>query len=177
MHFVTRVWTRRVARLYTIECIVQWNRLSRKRLGRGHMYVYSFLLRMTDTVICPSTDLYSCDTLYSLVWLNGRWTGRDLEGSSRLLIEEGTEKIRKTWTRTAGVPAKIRTENLWNTSLERYPLIIPLASSYGLLMKYLKIVRNAVVRLYGVEWWDEKQTMNWKRFALQAPSRHAPNGS
>jgi hypothetical protein len=33
------------------------------------MYIYTFLLRMTDTVTSQNTDLSSWDTLYILSWL------------------------------------------------------------------------------------------------------------
>jgi hypothetical protein len=39
--------------------------LSRKPFGIGHMYIYTFLLRMTDTVTSKNIDLSSWDTLYS----------------------------------------------------------------------------------------------------------------
>jgi hypothetical protein len=38
--------------------------LSRKPFGIRHMYIYMFLLRMTDTVTAQSSDLSSWDTLY-----------------------------------------------------------------------------------------------------------------
>jgi hypothetical protein len=38
--------------------------LSWKPFGIGHMYMYSFLLRMTDTITSQNFDLYSWDTLY-----------------------------------------------------------------------------------------------------------------
>jgi hypothetical protein len=60
MHFETRVRTWRVARLYSEIA------LSRKPFGIGHMYIYSFLLRMTDTMISQNTDIFSLDTLCSL---------------------------------------------------------------------------------------------------------------
>jgi hypothetical protein len=62
MHFATRVRTWRVARLYS----VQYSEiaLSRKQFGIGHMYIYNFLLRMTDTMTSQNIDLFSSDTLY-----------------------------------------------------------------------------------------------------------------
>jgi hypothetical protein len=46
--------------------------LSRKPFGIGHMYIYTFLLRMTDTVTSQNIDLSSWDTLYKgLVCLAG----------------------------------------------------------------------------------------------------------
>jgi hypothetical protein len=59
MHFAARVRTWRVARLYS-EIV-----LSRKPFGIGHMYMYNFWLRMTDTVTSQNIDLSSWDTLYS----------------------------------------------------------------------------------------------------------------
>jgi hypothetical protein len=53
MHFATRVRTWRVARLYSE--ITQ----SRKPFGIGHMYIYTFLLRMTDTMTSHNIDLSS----------------------------------------------------------------------------------------------------------------------
>jgi hypothetical protein len=38
--------------------------LSRKPFGIGHMYIYNFLLRMTDTVTSQNIDLSSWDILY-----------------------------------------------------------------------------------------------------------------
>jgi hypothetical protein len=38
--------------------------LSRKLFGIGHMYIYTFLIRMTDTMNSQNTDLSSWDTLY-----------------------------------------------------------------------------------------------------------------
>jgi hypothetical protein len=60
MHFATRVRTWRVARLYSETA------LSRKPFGIGHMYIYTFLLRITDIVISQNADVSSCDTLYSI---------------------------------------------------------------------------------------------------------------
>jgi hypothetical protein len=39
--------------------------LSRKPFGKGHMFVYSFLLRMTDTMTSQKIVLSSWDTLYN----------------------------------------------------------------------------------------------------------------
>jgi hypothetical protein len=39
--------------------------LSRKPFGIGHMYMHTFLLRMTDTIISQDIDLSSWDTLYN----------------------------------------------------------------------------------------------------------------
>jgi hypothetical protein len=58
MHFATRVRTWRVARLYSEIA------LSRKPFEIGHMYTYTFLLRMTDTVTSQNTVRSSWDTLY-----------------------------------------------------------------------------------------------------------------
>jgi hypothetical protein len=58
MHFGTRVRTWRVARLYS-EIALSW-----KPFGIGHMYIYSFFLRMIDTVTSQNTDLSSWDTRY-----------------------------------------------------------------------------------------------------------------
>jgi hypothetical protein len=38
--------------------------LSRKPLGIGHVYIYTFLLRMTDTMTSQNVDFTSWDTLY-----------------------------------------------------------------------------------------------------------------
>jgi hypothetical protein len=51
MHFATRVRTWRVARLYSAIA------LSRKPFGIGHMYIYTYLLRMTDTMTFQNIDL------------------------------------------------------------------------------------------------------------------------
>jgi hypothetical protein len=39
--------------------------LSRKPFGIGHMFIQSFLLRMTDTMTSQNTDLSSWDILYT----------------------------------------------------------------------------------------------------------------
>jgi hypothetical protein len=57
MCFATRVRTWRVARLYSEIA------LSRKPLGIGHVYIYTFLFRMTDTMTSQNIDLSSRDTL------------------------------------------------------------------------------------------------------------------
>jgi hypothetical protein len=56
MHFATHVRTWRVACLYSEIAV------SRKAFGIGHMYIYSFLLRMTDTVTSQNIDISSWDT-------------------------------------------------------------------------------------------------------------------
>jgi hypothetical protein len=38
--------------------------LSRKPFGMGHMYIYTFLLRMADTMTSKSIDFSSVDILY-----------------------------------------------------------------------------------------------------------------
>jgi hypothetical protein len=63
MHFATRVRTWRVARLYSV--LYSEIGLSLKPFGIGHMYIYAFLLRMTDTIISQNIDFSSWDTLYS----------------------------------------------------------------------------------------------------------------
>jgi hypothetical protein len=40
--------------------------LSRKPFGIGHLYIYTFLLRMAHMMTSQNTDLSSCDTLYSI---------------------------------------------------------------------------------------------------------------
>jgi hypothetical protein len=40
--------------------------LSQKPFGIGHMYIYMFLPRMTDTVTSQNIELSSWDTLYSI---------------------------------------------------------------------------------------------------------------
>jgi hypothetical protein len=51
-----------VARLYSE--LYSEVALSRKPFGIGHTYIYTFLLRMTDTVTSQNIDVSSCDTLY-----------------------------------------------------------------------------------------------------------------
>jgi hypothetical protein len=53
MHFATRVRTCCVARLYSEIA------LSQKLFGIGHMYIYTFLLRMTDIVTTQNIDFAS----------------------------------------------------------------------------------------------------------------------
>jgi hypothetical protein len=48
MHFATRVRTWRVARLYSV--LYSEIAVSRKPFGIRHMYIYTFLLRMTNTM-------------------------------------------------------------------------------------------------------------------------------
>jgi hypothetical protein len=62
MQFSTRVRTWRVARLYSEIA------LSRNPFGIGHMYIYTTLLRMTDTVTSQNIDLSSWDMLYIFFW-------------------------------------------------------------------------------------------------------------
>jgi hypothetical protein len=40
---------------------------SRKPFGIGHMFIYTFFLRMIDTMISQNVDLSSMDTLYMCV--------------------------------------------------------------------------------------------------------------
>jgi hypothetical protein len=40
--------------------------LSRKPFGIGHIYIYTFLLGMTDTMTFRNVDLYIWNTLYIL---------------------------------------------------------------------------------------------------------------
>jgi hypothetical protein len=61
MHFATRVRTWRVARLYSEIA------LSRKPFGIGHVYIYTSLLRTTDTMTSQNIDLSSWDILYILL--------------------------------------------------------------------------------------------------------------
>jgi hypothetical protein len=63
MHFASRVRTWRVARLYSV--LYSEIALSRKPFGIGHTYIYTFLLRMTDTMTSQNTDLSFWDTLYT----------------------------------------------------------------------------------------------------------------
>jgi hypothetical protein len=64
MHFAT-VWGRGVL-LVCIMCSVLYSEtaLSRKPFGIGHVYIYTFMLRMTDAMICQNTDLSVWDILY-----------------------------------------------------------------------------------------------------------------
>jgi hypothetical protein len=57
MDFAPRV---RTWRLYSEIAV------SRKPFGIGHTYIYTVLLRMTNTMTSQNTDLSSWDTLYSL---------------------------------------------------------------------------------------------------------------
>jgi hypothetical protein len=65
MHFATGARTWRVARLYSEIAV------SRKPFGIGHMYIYNFLLRMTDTM--TSQNIGS--------WLRHCATSRKVAGS------------------------------------------------------------------------------------------------
>ena len=44
--------------------------LSRKPFAIGHMFIWSFVLRMTDTMTSQNMDLTSWDTLYFIVTFN-----------------------------------------------------------------------------------------------------------
>jgi hypothetical protein len=66
MHFATRVRTWRVARLYSVQCSIRETAVSRKPFRIGHMYIYTFLLRMTDNMTSQNIDLSFWDTLYNL---------------------------------------------------------------------------------------------------------------
>jgi hypothetical protein len=57
MHFATSVSTWRVARLYSV--LYGEVALYQKPFGIGYMYIYTFLLRMTDTVTSQNIDLSS----------------------------------------------------------------------------------------------------------------------
>jgi hypothetical protein len=67
--FVAPVRTWRVASLYGE------TGLSRKRFGIGHMCIYTFLLRMSDTMTSQNIDLSSWDILYteSVVKQTSEW--------------------------------------------------------------------------------------------------------
>jgi hypothetical protein len=67
MHFPTSVRTWRVARLYSVQSNTIG--LSRKPFGIGHMHIYTFLLRMTDTMTSQNIDLSSWDTLYNSIYV------------------------------------------------------------------------------------------------------------
>jgi hypothetical protein len=58
LHSATRVRTWRVARLYSETA------LSREPFGIGHMYIYSFMLRMTDNMSSQNIGISSWDVLY-----------------------------------------------------------------------------------------------------------------
>jgi hypothetical protein len=49
-------------------CIVLYSEtaLSGKPFGIGHMYVYTFLRRMTNTITSHNIDISSWDTLYNV---------------------------------------------------------------------------------------------------------------
>jgi hypothetical protein len=67
MHFATRVGTWRVARLYSVQCTVYSAAdLSLKPFGIGRVYIYTFLLRMADTV---NIDLSYWDTMYIFIYI------------------------------------------------------------------------------------------------------------
>jgi hypothetical protein len=63
MDFANHVRTWRVARLYS-EIVAP----SRKPFGIGHMYIYTLLLTMSDTMTSQNIDLSSWDTLY-ILWI------------------------------------------------------------------------------------------------------------
>jgi hypothetical protein len=56
IHFVARVRTWRVSRVYSV--LHSEIAVCRKAFGIGHLYIYIFLLRMTDTVTYRNIDLY-----------------------------------------------------------------------------------------------------------------------
>jgi hypothetical protein len=65
MHFAVRVTTWHVSRLYNV--LYSEIQLSRKPFGIGHKYIYTFLLRMADSIASQNIDLSSWDTLYTYV--------------------------------------------------------------------------------------------------------------
>ena len=60
------VRTRNISFLSTILRLYIQIALSRKPFGIGHMFIQTFLLRMTDTMNSQNIDLSSWDTLYNL---------------------------------------------------------------------------------------------------------------
>jgi hypothetical protein len=58
MNFAARVKTWRIARLYSKTAPY------RKPFGIGRMYIYTFLLRMTDNMTFHIIDLFSWDILF-----------------------------------------------------------------------------------------------------------------
>jgi hypothetical protein len=69
MHFASRVRTWCVARLYSVR--YSEIALSQKPLAKGHVYIYSFLLRMTVTMTYQYTDISSWDNVYRRVLSSG----------------------------------------------------------------------------------------------------------
>jgi hypothetical protein len=61
MDFAARVRTLRVA------CLSSEIAVPGKPFGIGHMYIYNFMLRMTDTMTSQNIELSSWDTLYSAI--------------------------------------------------------------------------------------------------------------
>jgi hypothetical protein len=62
MHFATRVRTG-VLLVWTLYSVLYSEiAVSRKPFGIGHMYIYTFLLRMPDTMTSQNIDLSSWDT-------------------------------------------------------------------------------------------------------------------
>jgi hypothetical protein len=59
MHFVTRVKT------WCVACLYSEIALSRKPFRIGHMHIYTFLLRMTDTMTPQNIDLSSWNNMYT----------------------------------------------------------------------------------------------------------------
>jgi hypothetical protein len=69
MHFATRVRTQRVTRLYSETA------LPRKPFRIGHVYMHTYLLRITDIMTSQNIDLSPLDTLYSLINHNFSYFG------------------------------------------------------------------------------------------------------
>jgi hypothetical protein len=65
MHFATRVRIWHVARLYSVQCTVQWNSSTLEAVQNRTHVRNTFLLRITDTMISQNIDIFSWDTLYT----------------------------------------------------------------------------------------------------------------
>jgi hypothetical protein len=92
MHFASRVRTWRVARLYSVQCIVQWNScISGTVRNRTHVHI-QFLLRMTGTTTSQNIDLCSWDTLYIYI-LGGNLTTLGAGVSQSVWRRAGRGKI------------------------------------------------------------------------------------
>jgi hypothetical protein len=67
VHFATRVMTWHLARLsafWHTTVLLYCETALRKPFGIGHMYIYTFLLRMTHTTTSHNIDISSWDVLY-----------------------------------------------------------------------------------------------------------------
>jgi hypothetical protein len=101
--------------------------LSRKPFGIGHMFIWSFLPRMTDTMSSQNIVLFSWDTLYIYIAVH-TW-GSGLPGS-------GLPRDHSTANRITGQGGRVHKIN--RQTHTRRAMISHLTHLYGSSGKYMK---------------------------------------